>query len=509
MNKYIGIILLFFILIGCKAPNLTIKKYREMDTLSNSAKTDVLKNIIEHNPKDMMAHYWFIRESSNDTIELEKQYKAWMKKYPKVAEIPYSLGNALSESDKYKSNLYLNKAVEINPHLIQGWKSLYLDAYMKSDSQLMEGYLSAGIKANPNNDELAYINTSSLKQVNDVEYRKQLLENFKKFSKQDKGANFLLLLAIASTTPEDKIKYFDLLKFSYDPEKNRTSSDGMIVYFNYLLNDNFNGAMKLVKEMNQLKIKFEHWDHLLYELEKIDSAKNLIYQKKGKEALNILQDVKFPLFVGSDHNIIFILKAKAIALAVNDKLAYDSLITFFVKKPSLTLFSELSVYNNRNKSVIMKDILTYINEHAIQASALTLKELTSKDSISLNTLKNNVVLLTYWFPGCGPCRDEFPYFESVLKKVKPGSVKYVAINIDPKQDSLVLPMVKLRGYSFIPLTETKYRNKGNLDNMGLAPFNFLITANGLIAFENFRIDAHNEEDLKLMIDILLSNEEVI
>lgn len=113
--------------------------------------------------------------------------------------------------------------------------------------------------------------------------------------------------------------------------------------------------------------------------------------------------------------------------------------------------------------------------------------------------------LTYWFPGCGPCRGEFPHFENVVRKFKGENEAYVAINIDSGQNEYVLPFVKGSSYSFTPLEDVKGGVKGNMDNRGAAPMNFLIDQEGRLIFSDFRTDINNEDELELMINTLLSN----
>ncbi len=107
--------------------------------------------------------------------------------------------------------------------------------------------------------------------------------------------------------------------------------------------------------------------------------------------------------------------------------------------------------------------------------------------------------------GWGPCRGEFPHFENVVKQYKGKSFKYVGINIASDQNDYVLPFMKSSGYSFTPLEDVTGRVKGNLDNKNAAPVNFMLDQNGRIVFANFRIDQENEDDLKLMIDMLLNH----
>ena len=131
-----------------------------------------------------------------------------------------------------------------------------------------------------------------------------------------------------------------------------------------------------------------------------------------------------------------------------------------------------------------------------------------KGKASLSDYKGKVVLLTYWFPGCGPCRGEFPHFENVLKKFKGGDLVYLGINIAADQNDYVLPFMRSSGYSFIPLLDDSTWIKGPLDNRRAAPVNFLIDQNGKITFSNFRTDESNEAVLETMINSMLTRKTI-
>jgi len=117
--------------------------------------------------------------------------------------------------------------------------------------------------------------------------------------------------------------------------------------------------------------------------------------------------------------------------------------------------------------------------------------------VSLSDLKGKVVLLTYWFPGCGPCRKEFPFFEKAVRKYAE-DVKYVGINLINIQDDYVVSYMKSSGYTFIPLQNDPKWAKGTLHASG-APVNFLIDRQGRIIFSHFFIDEENYNLLETMI----------
>jgi thiol-disulfide isomerase/thioredoxin len=138
-----------------------------------------------------------------------------------------------------------------------------------------------------------------------------------------------------------------------------------------------------------------------------------------------------------------------------------------------------------------------LSSKSVAATRFDLERYDTNERLKLTDLKGKVVLVTYWFPGCGPCRGEFPHFENVLKKFNREDVAYVGINIAPKEDPYVLPFMKSTGHSFIPVRDEPEK-RGNLPARG-APTNYLIDGNGNILYKDFMIGAYNEEVLEQMI----------
>lgn len=247
---------------------------------------------------------------------------------------------------------------------------------------------------------------------------------------------------------------------------------------------------------------------MVQQAQTIAKARMLLDQKKGAEALTVLKEVKLSKYSQFKTDLA-LLKAKADDIAGNTNAAYDSLIVTFAKTPQVALKTAITGYGTKlgkNENGIDEDIWARLDALSKVATPFNgLKRYLTPGQASLADYKGKVVLLTYWFPGCGPCRGEFPHFENVVKKFKGRDLEYLGINIVSKQNDYVVPFMKSSGYSFTPLEEVEGRAKGNLDNGNAAPMNFLIDKDGRLIFSNFRTDGDNEEDLELMINMMLAN----
>ena len=67
-----------------------------------------------------------------------------------------------------------------------------------------------------------------------------------------------------------------------------------------------------------------------------------------------------------------------------------------------------------------------VGEPAIEYVATTLEG----DSVSLASLRGQVVLLNLWATWCAPCRQETPYLQSVFEEYQGEGLRVVGISLD-------------------------------------------------------------------------------
>ena len=227
-----------------------------------------------------------------------------------------------------------------------------------------------------------------------------------------------------------------------------------------------------------------------------DSANTLIQQVQVRDA-----DLTEPLLL---------LKTKIADAAHHTLAAYDSLARYYSKHPGDTVRKMMFYYGSKlglGNEQIEARIAGLRDSTAKIATDFSLYNYLTKTNVSLASYRGKVILLTYWFPGCGPCRAEFPHFENVIRKINSKDLIYVGINTIPSQSDYVIPFLKSTGYSFVPLKDLENRNKGTLPSP-YAPVNYLIDQKGRIIYANFMINEKNERMLELMITELLRSNNV-
>lgn len=469
-----------------------------------------LKKAVEKNPDSLSFHQAYIKALGKDESTMEKQYAEWMKKYPNSAIVPYAIGKAFENKESPKAKPYLLKTVEIDPNYTEAWGGLWIDGERWGDFVQAREYLSKATASDPSNPNYAFYYASSFDGVDRAQYIKKSLDVVKRFPESERGAQALYWLGERSKNVKDKIKFFEMLRSKYSPTKFNWSSSGMSSYYNILLTENTQKAFDLAQEMAKDEKKAKEWTGLASQAKMVLDAKKFIQEGKGKEALALINEVKLPRYY-SFNNELTLIKAQAMDVDGNFNEAYHSLIEAFAKKPTDQMNAALLAYGiklSKSSAQVKDDIWKQLNLIAKTATPFKLKGYFSDDYTSLADYKGKVVLLTYWFPGCGPCRGEFPHLQTVVNKFNEDDLAYVGINIVSDQNDYVIPFMKSSGYTFTPLEDVEGRDKGNLDNGRAAPVNFLIDQKGRIIFTNFMINGNNENELELMINLLVNHKNV-
>ncbi|WP_158674078.1 redoxin domain-containing protein [Pedobacter sp. KBW01] len=490
-------------------PVVVFAQHGKTEVASNQAQLAKLKAAVEANPGSLSVHEAYTKAVGIEDPKLEAQYDLWMNKFPKSAMVPYGIAKAYLNQESPKAKPYLLKAVAIDPKFTDAWGGLWIDGERWGDFNASRGYLAKATESDPSNPNYAFYYASSFQNIDEAKWKQMSLDVAKKFPNDERGAQALYWLGVRSKKLADKLEIFELLRNSFAPSKFGWSSGGMSSYYTVLLSEKPEKAVILAQEMAKTeKEEKKQWPDMVLQAQIVAKAKALLDQKKGAEAMDVLKQLKLSRY--SDFKTdLALLKAKADDIAGNTIGAYDSLIVAFAKTPSTSLRTAIAGFAEKlgkKPDQADADIWTRLNAGAQIATPFNgLKRYLTTGEASLADYKGKVVLLTYWFPGCGPCRGEFPHFENVVRKFKGQNLEYLGINIVSKQNDYVVPFMKGSGYSFTPLEDQKDRLKGNLDNRGAAPVNFLIDKEGRLIFSNFRTDGDSEDDLELMIKILMNS----
>ncbi|MBO9635002.1 MAG: redoxin domain-containing protein [Chitinophagaceae bacterium] len=461
-----------------------------------------LKKKVMASPDSISYHEEYIKAVTLKDPGLIPQYEAWSKEYPGKYSIPFAIATALYEAELPEATPWLKKSVELNPKLAEAYQMLSIDADRWGDAKAARDYMGKASETEPSNPSYAFYYAMDFEHDDPALWRKKLYELAKKFPAHERGAQGLYWLATRSTDNAEKVRVYEMLIKQYNPSKFNWSGSGASGLYEFYLAKDPAKAAALAKRMG----KERDWPSKDTVAQQFVQLKKLVAARKFSKAKTVAGKIRLGRYSSAGDQLL-LLKSAIIEGQGNTKDAYDSLLIPYAKKPSDELYAGLNKLGNK-LGITTAQTDAAIDEwrkaNSKPAPAFNLGLYTSDKTVSLDDYKGKVVLLTFWFPGCGPCRGEFPHFEKVLKKFEGKEIAYIAINGIPEQDEYVLPFVKGTKYTFTPLrtkegwAEEAYKVRGY-------PSNFLIDQEGKIVFSNFMIhDEPNERMLELMISALLA-----
>jgi thiol-disulfide isomerase/thioredoxin len=482
-----------------------LKRATKLAARTNDKNTlDRLKKAVQASPDSLNKHVAYIEAIGPDNPDIINRYEELMKEFPENASVPYALAKAYIEKESPKAKPYLLKAVGINPQFAEAWYYLWVDGQRWGRFDEGWGYLKKAIASDPSNPLYQYRYALSFMGLDQGKFTELSIKLAKDFPVSEYADRALGYLASCSATAEERIKCYQLLHDNFTREK---AAPYMTSYFDVLLSTDPEKARMLAVEMKDLKeAESDNWTDLLTQANLFIQGRILLDQHQPVEALAVFNKIKlsrYSLFGGES---LLFLQAKAIDQTGDHLSSYGKLMKVFAEDPSPALQTALYGYGakmGKDQAAVKADIYQNLSVKAKPATPFSLKKYIGEGNASLSDYKGKVLLLTYWFPGCGPCRAEMPFFENVVKQYQNNQLAYVGINIVAEQDEYVIPFHNSSGFSFTPLADVKGRDKGNLENYGAAPTNFLIDKTGRIIFSDFRTGAENETHLKMMIDLLL------
>ncbi|TWF40656.1 thiol-disulfide isomerase/thioredoxin [Chitinophaga polysaccharea] len=458
------------------------------------------KGVVEGNFDSVKAHNAYIYALGLNNPLLVDEYDRWIQNNPKNKIIPLSIGTAYYNAEMPQARKFLLAASRLDSNNAKIWFMLSGDAWMRGETDLSKEYLHKAALADSLNTDYAAYELMSSQDIKDSIYERKVIDFVKRFPDNGNGAKLLYSLAVHSMNVSDKVNYFEQLRKYYPPKKFDRSAAGMVMLADIYLQTDLIKAADLINEMGE-KGDWGVRKLLVQGLIRIDSLSKV--QDYG-QVNTALQKLQLPGFNYLE-NFLALKKSYFWDKAGEVRRAYDSLIVVYAKLPTDQVYSALETYGNKigkDRHRLDSDISIIRNESAVAAYPFELARYSGSGNLRLGDLKGKVVLLTFWYPGCNPCRSEFPYFEAVINKVKDNNLVYIGVNVVPEQDAIVPAIIKNNKYSFIPLRGTSafadkyYGVKG-------VPENFLIDKSGRIIFKKFRINETNQRTLELMVTSLL------
>ncbi|HLF45440.1 MAG TPA: redoxin domain-containing protein [Chitinophagaceae bacterium] len=464
-----------------------------------------LRAAVVANPNDLEAHKAYLKSFAS-ADEAKAQYEQWMKKYPKSAAIPQALGEKYGTYSPVAATYYL-KAATLNPKNAYVWQRLALAASLSGDNAKQQEYYKNAIAAEPENLDHQWSYFRLFREKDEAFYKKNIWELAKKHPTNPTIASALHIMGIDVRDSKERIAIWEELRSMFPQGDLVTVQVAMSRLGDaYIQAGQYEKAIELSETMiaKNPPARFNFPEKLKL-AKSLLAIENKVKEGKQTEAVQMLSYVTSSqrnLFDIGSH--VILVKASVLDAAGETKTAYDSLIIFQARTPYMDAKAALEKYGQKlgkSKEQVKQDVRAEVAKNSRPATPFELDLYTSKGKMKLENVKGKVVFLSYWYPGCGPCRGEMPHIEAAIKGIDRTKFAYLGVNGYRDQDGFVLPFMKGTKYSFTPLGADDKVVKDY--EVRYYPTNFIIDQDGRIAYSRFMVGADNEETLKLMIESLL------
>ena len=145
-------------------------------------------------------------------------------------------------------------------------------------------------------------------------------------------------------------------------------------------------------------------------------------------------------------------------------------------------------------------VIPRVGQPAIEYPAATL----AGDTVTLASLKGNVVLLNLWATWCVPCREETPYLQSLYEEHGEDGLRIVGISLDTGDaESDVAMFVEEYGVTYTVLHDPQMRGLELYQVPGL-PATFLIDREGVLRWIRYGPILEGDADFMGALEELLS-----
>lgn len=437
-----------------------------------------------------------------------REYQELATRHPDRAVYPFVLAQFFLESDLFRSERYCHRAVQIDPRFAEGYACLAQIAVLGSDHAKAVEFERKAMQLDPTNADLA---ASYLVMIKDdpaafQAAAKQLTRRF-----PHSAAIFYDLYVDASRREPTsaRIDALEQLRRDLPSGGSQTSESIDTDLFRYYVGTDLQKALAIVQEGLRAATKDQsstkEWKKRETYVAGLLKAQSQIQAGQANAALKVLESVQDQKGEETARTW-YLLRAQALAGVGRAAEAVELLRDDFAAQPSDVVLHALTNYGaklGKTKGEIYNGVWTALKAKAKPAPDFTLQRFDNGKPVSLSGYKGKVVIVDFWYPECGPCRESFPYLQKIAAKFKDKGVTVLAINSVKEQDKLVQPFLRSHRYDFLALKgNSKFAQ--NVYDVKSFPSTFVIGPDGNIYFRPFIYDDAREHSAEAAIEFLLT-----
>lgn len=487
--------------------------FRQAEELTRSNKlaeaAPLFRQAAQLDPQFLDAHYQAIwaavaadyKNRDQVRARLRADYEALIRDNPNQAvfhaALARVLGNPAGESE-------IRKALKLNPKLVPVWQDLSIALELKGDNAGSLRALEQAAAIAPDDPSPAFYVVMKSRDIGPEEFRRRVLAFVAKWPTHTRSSQALYWLGQdAARDAGDQIAIYERLRRDFPFARFPWSENAMSDLFDLYADRDPSKALTLVEELaanESGKREPGDWREMRDFQRELVKARQLLDQNHPAEALALLDNLK--PYRRMQPVAYHLYKAEAEAAAGQPQRAYDGLAKLAAADPRLPLLNALDSYAAKLNRKPADDLWTLRQADSKPAAELNLPRFDSASKATWQDFQGKVVLLNFWYPGCGPCRREFTFLKTLPAKYPESRFVIVAVNTVPEEEPLVLPMLKKNGYHFLPLkgdsdwAEKTWQVRGN-------PTNYLIGGDGRVYAKPRIHDAESLATLERLIQPLI------
>jgi len=442
-------------------------------------------------------------KAASDVIQ---EYQLLIKQHPDKAVYPWALAQVYNEINPLTEEEHCQQSIQIDPRFSPGYQCLASIASLRGDDKTAIDYERKVMELDPNNPDVL-ANYVCFLRNDPAAFRPAVMDYVKRFPDSSDAAQMLYSYGAQQNDDATKVEIFEQLRKQFPPNKFNGSQQAVSDLFGIYDRSDPPKAQSLAHELLGADPKDTT---LLADVAYADSmakAEQAVKEHRLADAFAILQTVKspFPRQFSMDRKDL--LEARALDLDSRTQEAYSNLLAIYIKHPTDAIRAGVDEYGaklGKKKQDIDAVIWSATQVNSTQEIPFTLKKFTDASEVSLADYKGRVVIVDFWFPNCGPCRESFPFLQQLASKYKDKGVDILAINSTEGQEAFVLPFLKSTGYTFIPL-RSNFEWAHTVYSVNHFPTTFFIGGDKRVYFDTYVSNQAQERTAELELDLLLAH----
>lgn len=439
------------------------------------------------------------------TERLLAAYEAWAKKYPSKAVFEWGLGKTLMGKNNELAEKHFQQAVQLDSNFVPAYQGLaWIMTYIKKDPETGRKLRKKAADLEPDNPEFAWDYAQSLEGTDAAMYKKALEGLVARFPKEKEAKNALYSLLKIANNDQEKTTVLEKMWQGFGDDRSTSFCWIMKDLFGLYASNHPDRALALARDMLKAFPEDADWKAYVPVQEKLVEAQAAIKAGDFEQAKTLLAKLKLP--PAKDGTPYYLLRAEALGKGEPAK-AYDGLMDVAVPDQNAALNSALLQLGQRlskTPAQVEDELWQRRLSRSVPFKEFELVDYRTGKPVKVSDYRGKVVLVNFWFPGCGPCLAEFPYVQQALTKYGSQGFVVLAINTMPKEDEKVVPLLTERKFSFVPLKMPK--DAWAQENYGVTgtPANFLLDAEGRVIFKPHIYDVSTQRNFMSEVELLLS-----